>query len=356
MNKIDTILLNEISKHRTPSAQFLLFNQDRILKNSCYGLASIDPQIEASENSSYHLYSITKTFTALAVLQLAEKGLLHIENPVQQYLTEFPYGPDITIKQVLNHTAGIPNPIPLNWIHLEQEHPLFNEKDFFRNIFEKNKKTTGQPNEKFAYSNLGYILLGMLIEKLSSQLYEDYIRENIIRKIDISESELDFRIHQQQHLATGYHKRMSFSNLILGIFMNKKKYMTRSQRGWKPFHNFYVNGNAYGGLIGTADALAKYGQELLRPNNRLLSEEYRQKLFTENYTNSGKATGMCLSWFKGTINGQTFFTHAGGGGGYYCELRIYPGKNLGAVILFNRTGMRDERFLDKLHPYYFPSE
>jgi hypothetical protein len=79
-------------------------------------------------------------------------------------------------------------------------------------------------------------------------------------------------------------------------------------------------------------------------------------LFTENFTNGGKATGMCLSWFKGIINGQTFFTHAGGGGGYYCELRIYPDKNLGAVILFNRTGMRDERFLDKLHPYYFHPE
>jgi hypothetical protein len=61
---------------------------------------------------------------------------------------------------------------------------------------------------------------------------------------------------------------------------------------------------------------------------------------------------MCLSWFTGNLKGNTYFAHAGGGGGYYCEIRIYPGLRLGSVIVFNRTGMTDERFLDKIDANY----
>jgi len=61
---------------------------------------------------------------------------------------------------------------------------------------------------------------------------------------------------------------------------------------------------------------------------------------------------MCLSWFRGELAGQEYYMHAGGGGGYYCELRIYPGLGMGSVIMFNRSGMTRENFLDKLDVYY----
>ncbi len=101
-------------------------------------------------------------------------------------------------------------------------------------------------------------------------------------------------------------------------------------------------------MIGNIGSFVKYIQELLRPNCKLIKDEYKEQLFMENFTNQGKATGMCLSWFKGSLCGNKYFCHAGGGGGYYCEIRIYPKKGIGSVIMFNRTGMSDERFLDKL--------
>ena len=64
---------------------------------------------------------------------------------------------------------------------------------------------------------------------------------------------------------------------------------------------------------------------------------------------------MCLSWFTGELNGNKYFTHAGGGGGYYCEIRIYPDQGLGSVVFFNRTGFSDERYLDKVDKLYFES-
>jgi hypothetical protein len=110
----------------------------------------------------------------------------------------------------------------------------------------------------------------------------------------------------------------------------------------------YVNGTSYGGLIGTPSAFVKYLRELLRQGSILLPDDKKRIMFTENHTDAGKPTGMCLSWFTSLLNGVRYYTHAGGGGGYYCEIRLYPSKDIGSVIMFNRTGMSDERFLDRV--------
>jgi len=123
--------------------------------------------------------------------------------------------------------------------------------------------------------------------------------------------------------------------------------MEKGEGKWCPFKTFYVNGAPYGGLIGKPTAFVAYIQALLKDDNTLISNEYKQMLFQEN-----RNTGMCLSWFVGELDGKKYFAHAGGGGGYYCEIRIYPEINTGSVIFFNRTGMSDERYLDKLDKFY----
>jgi len=128
--------------------------------------------------------------------------------------------------------------------------------------------------------------------------------------------------------------------------------MSRVEGKWQPFKVFYINGSSYGGLIGTARSFQVYVQQLLQTNNSLLNEEYKKLLFTENHTNDDRSTGMCLSWFCGQLNGKKYFAHPGGGGGYYCELRLYPEINRGSVIMFNRTGMSNEKFLDKVDKFF----
>ena len=127
--------------------------------------------------------------------------------------------------------------------------------------------------------------------------------------------------------------------------------MDQAEGTWRPFKSIHVNGPYYGGLVGKAGAFVKYIQELLRPDSPLVMEKYNKMLFKENFLNNNKATGMCLAWFQGRLNGQTYFAHAGGGGGYYCELRIYPDLGIGSVIFFNRTGLSDERFLNRVDTY-----
>jgi D-alanyl-D-alanine carboxypeptidase len=180
-----------------------------------------------------------------------------------------------------------------------------------------------------------------------------YVGENVIKKMSIDNNDLGFEINNISNHAKGYHKKSSFTNLLLGFFLDKSKFMGKAEGKWMPFNNFYVNGISYGGLIGKPSAFVKYIQVLMRPNNEVISDDLKTILFQENFTNKKQSTGMCLSWFKGNLNGHTYYTHAGGGGGYYCEIRIYPKNHLGSVVFFNRTGMRDERFLDKVDEIYF---
>ena len=354
MREIKQLIESEVKAGKTPSVQYYLFTKDQLLKEFRCGVADVANQTAISDEHTYNAYSVTKTFTALAILQLAEQKKLYIGDSVSSYLPQFPYGSAVTIRQLLNHTAGIPNPIPLSWIHLKEEHGGFDAAAFFQNVIDKNKKLRTKPGERFSYSNLGYIFLGQIIEQLSDKRYEDFITESIIDKLRADSIELGFETKHDGHHAKGYHKPMSVSNLVLGLFINKKKYMSKAEGNWKPFKPFYVNGAPYGGLIGKPLAFVKYIQSLLQNDSALLSNQYKKLLFEESKTRNAIKTGMALSWFTGELNGHRFVTHAGGGGGFYCEIRLYTEQNLGSVVFFNRTGMTDERFLNKVDGVYLP--
>ena len=189
---------------------------------------------------------------------------------------------------------------------MANEHKSFDRNTFFKQIFAKNSKTNSKPNERYAYSNLGYVLLGQLIEKVSETSYEKYIHENILTPLGIEKSEMDFTITNTNQHAKGYHKKYSFSNVILGLMIDKSKFIDTTEGKWNSFKTFYVNGVSYGGLIGTSGAFVKYIQELLKPNCKLITGEYKKLLFTENFTNQGKpqecvCRGFADNWTEKNI-------------------------------------------------------
>ena len=315
-----------------------------------YGLRNVKTKEPVDASTTYHLYSITKTFTALSVLQLVQEGKVELAKPVSSYLPDFPYSETITVEQLLSHTSGIPNPIPLKWIHLAEENGGLNRDKFFTQVFKDHQKLIFGPGTKFKYSNLGYVILGQLIERVSCNSFEKYVTENIIERSGIDPSGLQFRIDTQFH-ATGYHKWWSFSNAILGFLIDKEKFMGKKEGPWKPFNFFYNNGTAYGGMFGSAQGLITYAQTLLQANSVLLNDKFKQLLFNERFVQN-KPTGMALSWFTGSLKGNKYLAHAGGGGGYYVELRIYPELGVGSVIMYNRSGMKDERILNKADSFF----
>jgi CubicO group peptidase (beta-lactamase class C family) len=123
-------------------------------------------------------------------------------------------------------------------------------------------------------------------------------------------------------------------------------------KAWIRFKNYYISGSAYGGLIGNAYSMIAFIQQLLKTNSQILSEDWKKIMFSKQKTNNGKEIGMTLGWFVGKLNNMNYFGHPGAGGGYYCEMRAYPEKNLITAIMFNRSGIRDERFLDIIDPFF----
>lgn len=349
MKNINAFLQGQVDKGQTPSIQYAFFDADSLIYEFRSGLKNVKAHQPVDTGTTYHLYSITKTFTALAVLQLAQAGKIDLNHPVNAYLPAFPYDKEITIEQLLSHTAGIPNPIPLKWIHLEAEHGTFKRDQFFAEVFKAHPTLDFKPGTGFKYSNLGYVILGQLVEKVSGLAFEDYVQENIIEHSGASQ-ELGFWMDPERH-AVGYHKWWSLTNAALGFLIDKDKFMGPREDGWKPFHRFYNNGIAYGGMVGTASGLVAYAQTLMQDNSVLLAEAYKQKLFAEQVI-AGKPTGMSLSWFTGTLNGNQYVAHTGGGGGYYVEIRIYPELKVGSVIMYNRSGMTDERILDQADRFF----
>jgi D-alanyl-D-alanine carboxypeptidase len=347
MHSAQRVLRKEIESGRTPAVQYRHFTADSVLFSYGEGLADIARDEGVTDATLFRGFSVTKTVTAVAVLQLVDRGLVELDAPASTYLPHFPYRGGITVRHLLSHSAGIPNPLPLRWTHLPEEHPSFDSRSFFEPVFAAHSKTTAAPNRRMKYSNLGYVLLGQIIESVSGVSYEEYVTRNILEPIGLSPAELGFEMGAAPH-ATGYHRRMSFSRQLLRFMIDDDRYMVPGSSPWHAFRPYHVNGVSYGGLVGTADGFMRYVQALLDPGGGLLSEASQSELFADHVLRDGKRAGMSLSWFTGHIDGQPYRAHAGGGGGYYAEIRIYPELGLGSVILMNRSGFSDARVLNRV--------
>ena len=108
---VEACLKKEVEQGKTPSVQYIIFDKDSILHQYHAGFADIKTKMHVDDHTTYNAYSITKTFTALAILQLAEKQLVDLDKPVASYLSGFPYPPEMTIRHLLVHSSGMPNPI-----------------------------------------------------------------------------------------------------------------------------------------------------------------------------------------------------------------------------------------------------
>jgi len=348
-NKAKFFLENLTTKNKTPGLQYLVLKNGEPWFEYAKGVADFETGTPITAKTFFNACSVTKTFTSLAIMQLVEKEKIKLSGYAAEWMNNYPFSKQITIQQFLSHTSGLSNPIPLRWAHLHSEEINFNSNEFIQSVLSKHSNLKHQPGEKFAYSNLNYLLLGKIIENVSGMEYRDYIYQNIIKKINHEEFPMSFLITDYSDYARGYQKKITMLNAMLGFFLDRKKFTERSfNNKWIRFKKYYVSGRAYGGLIANAYSLSAFISALFKPNSVLLSNEYKSILLTKQRTFNGKEIEMTLGWFTGRLKDINYFTHAGGGGGYYCEMRIYPQKNMITAIMFNRTGVRDERFLDKV--------
>ncbi len=305
-SEIDTYL-NTLVRLGSFSGSVLIARNGEVLLSKGYGFADREQKILNTPQTKFRLGSITKQFTAMAIIILEAQDKLDVQNPICNYLSECPeaWGA-ITIHHLLTHTSGIPNFTDFPEYKSTMATPSPPEQTI--NRF-KDKPLDFRPGERWSYSNSGYILLGHIIERVSSQSYEEFLQEHIFTPLDMMNTGYD---HNQDDLATGYKS----------IF-NKADFVDMSI----PY--------AAGSLYSTVEDLYRWDQALY--TKQLLQQDYVDQVFAAHVAIpnlDGMAYGY--GWMVGLEDGRQIITHGGGIEGFVTSIARYPQDKTVIIILSNQ--------------------
>jgi CubicO group peptidase (beta-lactamase class C family) len=330
---------------KTPGIQYLVVAPEHIVFDYAGGWADIAGRHPLDAATTMAAYSMSKTITAAAVLQLVEVQKAKLDDPIDRYLESQPYGPDVTIRQLLSHTSGIPNPIPLAWVHPAADHDRFDERAALAAVLREHPKRSSPPGEQYLYSNIGYWLLGPIIERASGETFPSYVIEHVLRPLGITPQELGYVVPGRRDHAQGYLEKYSLMNLAKRFLIDRALIGDYEGR-WLHIHDHYLNGPAFGGLVGTARGFGKFLQDQLRPHSTLFNDTTRQLFYAPERTTHGTAVSMTLGWHIGTVGGVRFYYKEGGGGGFHCMMRVYRESGMASVVMTNATGFDVRGLLD----------
>ena len=333
--RLDSFLDLQLSENQFPGIQYVVFNKDKIIYEYSGGYAKVAAKEKMTSDSVLNVFSTTKVVTAIAILQLAQEQKLLLTDKVIKYIPTLPYK-NVTISQVLSQSSGIPNAMLGNfYIHWLSEHDNYNSDVSLNAALENNTDLVFEPGEEIGYSNMGYAILGKVIENVSGLKYEEYITKNIFNRLKLNSEKINFNSQRQKNSALPYFRRYSLINNFMILFL--KGSTTKEEGVWKSINRpFYFNHPSHGGIVASASEYAKIFMSLMQVDNSvLLSSDFIKKMFSKQI--SYKEKSMAISWFMGEMNNVPYFYHQGSGIGYIAEVRIYPKEKFGSILLMNRS-------------------
>jgi CubicO group peptidase (beta-lactamase class C family) len=352
--KARTHLRQLIAEREYPGIQYAVLDDDGVRFEYNGGWRDVAAHSPVTATTSFMSASMTKTVTALAVLQLVDRRLVELDEPLSNYSADHPYGNELTVRQLISHTAGVPNPMPLDWFHTPEKHERYDEGAELGRRLAKNPKLKSTPGSEYRYSNLDYWLLHKVIENAAGMPYEDYVRQNILEPLEIPETDLEFTIADSERRAVGYIKRWSFMRAMIGL-MAPDFVKGESTGSWASFAPLYMNGPAYGGLLGNARGWAAFLADQLAEDSKVMSPAVRELYYATQRTADGEEIAMTLGWHKGSLGGHDYYYKAGGGPGYSCNIRVYPDLNLASVWMSNRMEVSEspiQELSDAIDSYF----
>jgi CubicO group peptidase (beta-lactamase class C family) len=299
--KLDSIL-TRFSEANIFQGVVLVAADGKVLLNKGYGFADAASQKPNDPSMVYQIGSVTKQFTAAAILKLQEQKKLSVNDPVSKYFPKLKEGGRITIRHLLTHTSGLYNYTndTTFWMH-EAAIPSSREKMIGRFA---NMPLDFEPGTKFSYSNSGYVLLGYIIEQVSGKTYEQYIRENIFRPLGMNRSGFDFT--KATGRATGYYVGGASEPAM--IVDSTGSY-------------------AAGSIYTTTSDLFKWVQAM--HNKKIIKAESWEQAFTPFKGQYGY--GLIMD----KMYGQKRVWHNGGIHGFVSNLEYFPESNTTVILISN---------------------
>lgn len=293
------------------SGSILIKKDNNIIFNKSYGMADYELDVPNTPKTKFRIASITKPFTALAIMQLAEKKLLNLSDTLTKYIPDYPNGNKITIAHLLSHTSGIPD-IGVQWNNIKRTPLTLNESiEKF-----KYKSLEGIPGSTFNYSNSNFFILTYIIQVVSGKSYEEYLKANIFTPLNMLDTGYDHHAPIIKNRAHGY------------------KYQNNTLKNADYFDVEIAVGS--GGLYSTTQDLAKFDKGL-RENSIISGESYH--LMTHPHIaidNKGNYFGY--GWFLGTFENKNACWYNGGFDGNSSIFLQFLDTKVTIIILSNIEG------------------
>jgi CubicO group peptidase (beta-lactamase class C family) len=296
-----------------PGAAVRVTKDGEVLLHKGYGLADLEQGIPIQPDMVFRIGSVTKQFTAAAILLLEEEGKLSVEDDLRKHLPDYPTsGRTITIAQLLAHTSGIRSytDMPDFGKRMREDMSVEEIIALFRD-----EPLGFEPGEKYAYNNSAYVLLGAIIEKASGKTYETYLREKIFEPLGMSQTYYGSSSRIIPKRAQGY-------DGVNAEFENAE-YLSMTL----PY--------AAGSLLSTVDDLAKWDRALY--GTGLLSQASLDKWWKPFSLANGESTYYGFGWSISSYEGHPVVGHGGGINGFTCYLLRMPEDRVFVTVLTNRN-------------------
>ncbi len=309
--QMDAYVISEMARQHVPGISVAVVKDGKVVSAKGYGLANVELGAPATADTVYEIGSITKQFTATAIMMLVEGGKIGLDDKMRKYLPDTPEAWDaVTIRHLLTHTSGIKS---------------YTGIPDFRTIMRQDSKKDEviktvasaplefKPGDKFNYCNTGYFLLGMVIEKVSGKSYGDFLAERIFKPLGMASTRANDMAEIVKNRSAGYSYR--------GGALHNCEFASMT---W-PF--------AAGVIISTVGDMAKWDAALY--SETLLKKSSLEQMWTPFKLNDGKASNYGFGWAISDKPGRRSVMHGGGINGFTTDIRRHYDDKLTVIVLTN---------------------
>lgn len=312
-DKVDEFIAAEMQKQHIPGLSLAVSKAGQIAYVKGYGLANVEHQVAVRPETVFQSGSVGKQFTATAVMMLVQDGRLALDDHIAKYFPDAPpHWQQITIRHLLTHTAGTTDyPDDFDFRRDYTEAELFKAAARVPLAF--------QPGEKFSYSNLGYVMLGLLVSKVTGKFYGEFLQERIFKPLGMATARIISEADIVPNRAAGY-------RLVKGELKNQEWVAPT------------LNTTADGPLYLTALDMAKWDAAL--DTEKLLKKSSLAQMWTPLRLSSGVRHHYGFGWAMDNINGHRLIEHGGSWQGFKAHIARYTDDKLTIVVFANLAQAR----------------
>ena len=325
--KVDDYIRTEMLAQQIPGVSLAVMKNGEIVLARGYGLANVEHQAPVKPETIFQSGSMGKQFTATAVMMLVEEGKLSLDDKITKF---FPDAPEtwrnITVRHLLTHTSGLTDYPPD--FDLRRD---YSEDELYQRI--KPIPLAFQPGEKWAYSNLAYVMLGVLIHKLSGKFYGDFLKERVFQPLGMTTARVISEEDIVPNRAAGY-------RVVNGQLKNQS-WVSPS-----------LNTTADGALYLTVYDMAKWDAALY--TEKLLKRASLEEMWTPVKLSDGKTHPYGFGWALNVVRNHRLIEHGGSWQGFKSHIARYPDDKLTVVVFANQARANPAKLAHGVAALYNP--